>query len=198
MLQQRLVLLPILAFSLGACGTKDDDKGDDASTDGTWKSGCNHSESTEGSVTTRSTSDVTFVISGSSLKVSSLSYDSNQDKCVTALSSTASEATFTATGDSAAVSGAQEITIKVSKTVTTPLTQGEVDEDNESKFCEATDWAINVPKDITTCGGSTEYFDLLKVDGNNLYFGDSDEEAHDGSTAAKRPVKLDINAFVKS
>ena len=68
---------------------------------------------------------------------------------------------------------------------------------NESKFCGKSDWVINQPVEISTCDDikifrkGSSIFTLMKVDGNQLWMGDSSADGA-GETAATRPTKLDL------
>ncbi len=90
--------------------------------------------------------------------------------------------------------GAKTLDYTVSKVEITPLTTTEANGRNSVTACGFSDWAVNVPKDITSgCGGPSSAgettYDIYKIDNGRLFTGDL-TGSNDGTTASKRPTGL--------
>jgi hypothetical protein len=105
-------------------------------------------------------------------------------------------------------SGTQNIDAKLEKLSLTPKIPTLVSILNQEKVCGFSDWAINTSKDISglTCGEGQEknpakgsmIYTIVKVEGNNLSLGDSDQESlKDGTTPEKRHAEFAKDVFIK-
>jgi hypothetical protein len=115
--------------------------------------------------------------------------------CMTALYDETIVASYGVVGD-ATEAGAQNLNITVHKVTVMPHTGGAA-KLNDVRFCDATDWADGVQKDVTgkSCDGKAlaegaVIFDIYDVDGNNLFLG-ADSFFENGSSPDARPAKLD-------
>lgn len=76
---------------------------------------------------------------------------------------------------------------------------------NNAAMCQFTDWALDVPKDITglTCDGDivdsqgTVNYDIYKASGSKLYFGDDENDTYEGDSELTRPRKLEGGGYTK-
>lgn len=115
--------------------------------------------------------------------------------CVTPLYDETIVASYGVVGD-ATEAGAQNLNVTVHKVTIMPHTGGAA-KLNDAKFCDASDWADGVQKDVTgkSCDGKSfaegaVIFDIYDVDGSNLFLG-ADSFFDNGTTAQARPEKLD-------
>jgi len=70
---------------------------------------------------------------------------------------------------------------------------------NSNKTCGKANWEKNIKTDITNCEKfkfPTSMYDIYKVDGNNLFEGDSD--FGDSRSLDSRPSQLDTDFFTKT
>lgn len=117
--------------------------------------------------------------------------------CASPLYNQAIIGTYAEAGDSDKAAGAKNLNITVHKSTITPVSAAGVANLNDVKLCGATDWQLNVAKDVTgaDCGGKSfaegvVVFDVYKVDGSSLFLGKS-SFFRDGSSAEQRPTALD-------
>ncbi|MEI6833618.1 MAG: hypothetical protein WCL28_06455 [bacterium] len=153
-----------------------------------------------------------FVVSGSSATSTIRTFsDAN---CVTEASVSVFSIRFVVGRPVATPAGAFEVEQTVSKIMMTLKTPEGVTMANEGvKIDDAVVWpatcnggfTINVPKELnsTVCAGDLLYgalfstsYGIVKVDGDKIYFGETDE-TNDGSTPAKRPTKLESSHYSK-
>lgn len=69
---------------------------------------------------------------------------------------------------------------------------------NTESVCSNSNWQKNVAVDITNCAFfemPEKIYDIFKIDGNNLKFGD--ESTGDGDSDSTRPTQLDDTAYSK-
>jgi hypothetical protein len=177
--------------------------------DGTWVGACK----SEDGVNTKET----YVIAGNSATRTISEYsDAN---CSNEKKNEVMILTFTL-GGASSVAGAYEVTSTVNGVKLTLKDANDVQVANEGAQIEIPGippisititpvcgggFTINVPKELTSniCKDDPIYsrvfgtiYGLVKIDGDKLYFGESDDD-HDGSAADKRPVKLGTDIYTK-
>lgn len=173
--------------------------------DGTWVSGCAVYAPGQWS------KSELVIAGGSSTSTISIYSDSN---CVTGISESVFYSSFNVGGAVASPAGALELKETVSKIMMTLKTEAGVTTANEGwkiggevLFPPACNggFTINVPRELnpTVCAGDLLYggfftpsYGIVKIDGDKIYFGETDE-TNDGSTAAKRPTKLKTTYYTK-
>jgi hypothetical protein len=173
--------------------------------DGTWLGSC---EVDEGDASSKSD----FVVSGSSVTLTTRYYSGGN--CATENSVSVYSLNYSIGGPAASPAGAVEVQQTLSKIMITLKTQQGVTTANEGVKWEEQvimpptcngGFTINVPKELnpTVCAGDLLYgsmfgtaYGIIKIDGDKLYFGETDE-TNDGSTAAKRPTKLQSSYLTK-
>lgn len=93
-----------------------------------------------------------------------------------------------------------ELDVELLKVYATPKTADAAAGLSEDSFC-GKQWKENVKQNISSCKGYSDMistgFELVKVDGNRLYFGDSGlNDEYDGSSLSKRPVEIDYDDYL--
>ena len=114
----------------------------------------------------------------------------------------AAQGRYTLGSGSATVAGATEVYFTFDKILITPHAQGNVDYLNSAGGgrCGANPWQAGVTQDVsagcaalgvdlTTCGGE---YDLVKVMGNDLYYGARPDDGGFLCTLARRPTALQV------
>jgi hypothetical protein len=173
--------------------------------DGTWVSGCAVYAAGQW------TKSEIVIAGGSSTSTISIYSDAT---CVTGISESVFYSSFNVGGAVASPAGALELKETVSKIMMTLKTTDGVTTANEGwkiggevVFPPACNggFTINVPRELnpTVCAGDLLYggfftpsYGIVKIDGDKIYFGETDE-TNDGSTAAKRPTKLKTTYYTK-
>ena len=173
--------------------------------DGTWVSGCAVYAAGQW------TKSEIVIAGGSSTSTISIYSDAT---CVTGISESVFYSSFNVGGVVASPAGALELKETVSKIMMTLKTTEGVTTANEGwkigeevvfpPACKG-GFTINVPRELnpTVCAGDLLYggfftpsYGIVKIDGDKIYFGETDE-TNDGSTAAKRPTKLQSSYLTK-
>ena len=176
----------LLFVVIGACGGG----GGDPELDGTWKM----DECASGGVSL-------VVVDGKDVEFTH-SYFSVDGKCDGAPYAVRKDVERYAMGNaSASAADAIEIDVTTIEGTLMVTAQATADNYNQIQYCGYTDWAANVPKDIlgrTCTNGSNSvtywargdiYYDIYKVDGAKLFFGDA--TSGNGQSAATRPMRLE-------
>lgn len=179
----------ILALTLNACSKEDKDAA--ASTpselEGAWVTNCTSNQDPD----YPENMIVRSVFTASTVAVSSSVYAIDDVTCKKKLTTSEIASDYTLGNEVAGVSGAKEFNVILTKVSFSINSQEDVASYNESESCGFTDWKLDTVKDLTKteCVTSPQY-DIVKVDGNKLYFGLATETL-DGSAAAKRPISLE-------
>ena len=179
-----------MLLALTACGDKSD-KGDSGENPllGTWESTCialNNNTASYRKTASFTSADYTQA---------TMTFDGD-GQCQTVSKILQDGGTYRIGKSAAGDTGAREIDFTVAQLLLTPKTQEIADTFNDISNCGITSWQLDQPIDIKNrqnceLGSNTgdSAFDLFKVSGTNLNFGEIDA-THDGTTAEKRPVTL--------
>lgn len=193
----------VFASSLLGCGKKEANSAKSASSatelEGTWKLDCTATKDSQGEVDGYVAA--TWEFKGAALTSTFSLYESTDKTCGTAQLNIAAAAAFSIGAASAVESGAKEIDLRFTKREVTLYHADFVGSYNDMKYCGFDDWTSGVAKDIVNlkCSeddSSSQYFDIFKVEGTSLTWGDDDDDGA-GSTAADRPKKLDATQVFK-
>jgi hypothetical protein len=198
-----LILAP-LSLAVG-CGKEEEEEEEeeDAAGElaGTWDTACvarDRDGSVESHIRRRA------VITGESLIITQSQYPATDTTCGgTPNLIIVEDTTFVVGADVATPAGAKEFDYVYNSFKATLLSQAFVDQFNEGSFCGASDWVLNVEKDVTTasCGGegsrpnNAPIYDIYDVDGTSLKFGQETDTA-DRFSAATRPTTLATTEMV--
>jgi hypothetical protein len=200
MRQLPLALVLLAAFALTACGSESGGgSGDDglAALAGTWKTDCHAEKRADGNV--ESYKRMELVISGSSFVTTSTYFQESDATCATQRYSSVLTATAAVGGEVEEIAGAKKIDIKPSKVEVTPATADAAAIFNQEPYCDISDWAAGVKRDVSerTCAGELDtVYDIYKLDGKELVFGYADGDEV-GSAEGSRPKTLDTAHIYK-
>jgi hypothetical protein len=182
----------ITIIALAACGQKH--KGDtsnatvsnDALT-GTWKSACSDD------------STMTFVFNNGSVTATINAY-SDAD-CKDLVMTVEAAGTYTLSGNS--------IDYTYQSVTATIVDQTTVDECNTEKCYNITNWTINQGRDVAGLPSSAadptltparggKLYQIFKVTGNSLQFGDNTAKGFEGDSPDTRPTQYESTLFIKN
>jgi hypothetical protein len=191
-----------LAILLVACG-KDDDSGPSytapiSTMEGNWAKTCETEVGSTGSqLETLSVENISFR--------SNYTFFSDSGCKTPSYEMRASFEILSSTGKTSNLADVYDLDISLSRIVITPLSEEIVAAFNSEKAYGISNWTVNGATSVTgkTIEGTddpqtvigSKYFDIFKVSGGTLNFGDS--ETGDGDTAAARPKTLEAKAFNK-
>jgi hypothetical protein len=202
MRQLPLVLVLLATFALTACGSDSGgDGGDDglAALAGTWKTDCHAENDADGDVDSYKRTEL--VVSGSTFVTTASFFEKSDTTCATPRYSSVLTAAVVLGGEVAALAGTKKIDINPSRFEVTPATAAAAAVFNQEPYCDISDWAAGVKRDVTekTCAGNLDtVYDIYKLDGNELVFGYADGDEI-GSAADRRPKTLDAaHAYKKA
>lgn len=160
---------------------------------GTWTSGCiTYSGNFNNNVKYKRTS---VAISSTNFSVTTQEF-ADQSCTIPAGVNIASSSNYTLGQGIANIPGAKAFDSVPTSFTITVNDQVTADTYNSNQTCGRGNWVKGGTQDVLSCKDASgkplvsPYFDIIQVTGNTLMNGKSDE-AHDGSTAAKRPVILD-------
>lgn len=190
-------LLVISLIILTACSSDgDDDNGGNAdpALEGTWSEACTYDADDD------TYSKISMTFTGSNYSISSGAYsDAN---CSIALFTMAGEGTYDSGKEKILASGdtVKEADITAKSATLTLKNDSDVADFNTASICDKTNWQKDVAMSILACsdlGLTIKSYDIYKIDGNKLYFGDT-EGAKDGKTEATRPDELETDFMTKT
>ncbi len=202
-------LFMIVGLAFG-CGEKD--SGDSSSgtiLNGTWKKTCGktYDGSSEDDSTDESTTfeETVYEFDNNSFKLTFKTYTDSTCAANSLTNTQYLEGTYAIGDDATSPADAKNLNVTITKSILTLATDAEVAAYNSSKVCGLTTWEKDKEVDMNgkPCDNDEPLtlpltnYDLVKVDGSTVMFGDMHEEA-DGTTEAKRPTELDTtNVYTK-
>ena len=158
--------------------------------EGTWSKGCAYNADDED----YSKEEIKFI--GNSFTLSGSFY--TDATCSSETMSTATTGTFSI-GDSVILTSGTTVNKIDATMASSTLTLG-VDDMvtafNSMSLCGKNNWKKNVAVDVSNCqdlAGSSKVYDIFKIDGNKLIFGD--DTTGDTESESTRPTALDVNDF---
>ncbi|MEZ4741055.1 MAG: hypothetical protein R3B45_01165 [Bdellovibrionota bacterium] len=199
---RNIIKIAILLYLSVSCGSSEDSDSKDSAADtsiyqGTWSLACASSGTDSGS----------YVFDGSNFTYKTSHFNGESTSCEAANKDFDAEVTGTYKigADIEGVEGAKAIDITFVTYTMTPTSEDAVSFFNDESGCASGEWELDTKKDLTTLdcdmfgdtAKGTIVYDIIKVNSDKLTLGDSEDDATDGTTEAKRPTALESDSYTK-